>query len=95
MARDNCDCVCHDGEHAGSHEPTKCWCYETEWAPTTPRCDVCNIVDEKAAEWCGNCGCCKQHCQQHEGCKPKCICPMCQSGIGPCSDVLKMTGRVL
>lgn len=33
-----------------------------------PRCDVCNAVDE-TVEWCGNCGCCTEHCQSEEGCE--------------------------
>ena len=37
-------------------------------ADSTPRCDVCNAVDE-TVEWCGNCGRCVQHCQHYDGCE--------------------------
>lgn len=35
-----------------------------------PRCDVCGIRDEEADDWCGECGCCREHCQQYESCPP-------------------------
>ena len=35
---------------------------------TTPRCDVCDTADEEADGWCGNCGCCREHCQHFHGC---------------------------
>jgi hypothetical protein len=32
-------------------------------------CDVCGALAEaEAVEWCGNCGCCVEHCQKDEGC---------------------------
>lgn len=35
-----------------------------------PRCDVCDITCEEVLwnndEWCGECGCCAEHCQQYE-----------------------------
>ena len=39
---------------------------------SAPICDECGIRDEET-EWCGNCGCCKQHCQDYEGCNPECL----------------------
>lgn len=33
----------------------------------TPRCDVCGKVDEEV-DWCGNCGCCREHCQGYKSC---------------------------
>lgn len=43
--------------------------YTEERAKVEPRCDVCNVLDVEAADWCGECGCCRAHCQQHEGCE--------------------------
>lgn len=43
---------------------------EIEWQvddDDTPRCDVCNAIDEEV-DWCGSCGCCVEHCQDFEGC---------------------------
>lgn len=37
-----------------------------------PICDECGVRDEET-EWCGNCGCCQQHCQDYEGCNPECL----------------------
>ena len=34
---------------------------------TEARCDVCGALDV-AVEWCGNCGNCREHCADHEGC---------------------------
>lgn len=36
--------------------------------PFEPRCDVCNVHCEEADNWCGNCGNCMDHCEQHTGC---------------------------
>jgi hypothetical protein len=36
--------------------------------PFEPRCDVCNVHCEDADNWCGNCGNCMDHCEQHTGC---------------------------
>lgn len=33
-----------------------------------PRCDVCGLADEET-EWCGDCGCCVEHCQQYITCR--------------------------
>lgn len=37
-----------------------------------PRCDVCDITCEEVSwnndEWCGECGCCAEHCQQYVDC---------------------------
>jgi hypothetical protein len=41
---------------------------ETILDPTVPRCDVCTATEEQAKAWCGNCGCCMEHCQNHVGC---------------------------
>lgn len=43
-----------------------------EWgSPAT--CDECGWTDEEGQEWCGNCGCCADHCQDYEGCNPECL----------------------
>lgn len=42
-----------------------------EYGMTTyfARCDVCGaLAEDEAVEWCGNCGCCVEHCQKDEGC---------------------------
>lgn len=33
-----------------------------------PHCDVCGSASA-TVEWCGNCGCCKEHCQNDDGCE--------------------------
>ena len=43
-------------------------CDEAVADEVIPRCDVCNVADEEAEDWCGVCGCCREHCQQYEGC---------------------------
>jgi hypothetical protein len=37
-----------------------------------PRCDECGIHCEEVDvdEWCGECGCCADHCAGFEGCPP-------------------------
>lgn len=32
---------------------------------------------------------------RHPAGRDRCPCPTCQSGVGPCSDISKMTGRIL
>lgn len=32
-----------------------------------PTCDVCGMYEEDVV-WCGNCGCCQDHCQDFYGC---------------------------
>lgn len=49
-----------------------------------PTCDECSISSEDATEWCGNCGNCKAHCADFEGCDDQCYCPECCSE-GHCS----------
>lgn len=39
---------------------------------TEPRCDDCGIHMEEAARWCGECGCCREHCQGYAGCERTC-----------------------
>lgn len=39
--------------------------------PYQPRCDVCGVHTEEADGWCGNCGNCMDHCEQHMGCPPR------------------------
>jgi hypothetical protein len=62
-----CELCCAQG-HCGCgtcKEP--CTCKDD----ITPTCDVCGTSDEASAEWCAECGCCKAHCQQFEGCPPE------------------------
>lgn len=34
-----------------------------------PECDVCHKPETELADaWCGNCGCCQQHCREQDGC---------------------------
>ena len=40
----------------------------TTFEEVEPRCDVCNIHCEEAAEWCGECGNCGRHCANEEDC---------------------------
>jgi hypothetical protein len=34
----------------------------------TPRCDDCSTTMEECERWCGECGCCVEHCQNFVGC---------------------------
>lgn len=36
-----------------------------------PRCDVCDVMAEAlpGGEWCGECGCCVDHCQEYVSCQ--------------------------
>lgn len=49
-------------------EPDTTWqaSYATkpDWwdIPEEPRCDTCGTHMEEAAEWCGDCGSCIEHC---------------------------------
>ena len=38
---------------------------------TIPTCDVCGTECEALPgdEWCGECGCCVEHCQEFVGCE--------------------------
>jgi hypothetical protein len=48
---------------------------EWEQDEPDPRCDECNTSAFAMAsdEWCGSCGCCKEHCLNYVGCgKPVC-----------------------
>jgi hypothetical protein len=34
------------------------------------RCDVCGVLaEDESVQWCGNCGCCVEHCQKNEDCE--------------------------
>jgi hypothetical protein len=36
---------------------------------TEPTCDVCGaLAEDESVNWCGECGCCVEHCQKFEGC---------------------------
>ena len=35
-----------------------------------PTCDVCGETDENV-DWCGSCGCCREHCQGYVDCEVK------------------------
>ena len=38
-------------------------------ASVDPSCDVCGaLMEDESVEWCGECGCCVEHCQKFEGC---------------------------
>lgn len=43
----------------------------TEADETEPTCDVCDRPEFAVDFWCGNCGCCREHCQHHVGCPPR------------------------
>lgn len=34
-----------------------------------PTCDVCDTTMEESEQWCGECGCCVEHCQNFTDCK--------------------------
>jgi hypothetical protein len=54
--------------------------YGTEDEYIDPTCDECGVSTEDALEWCGNCGNCKDHCANFEGCDDaQCCCELCCS----------------
>jgi hypothetical protein len=56
------------GTYAGTHTVIGAFVEVMGELWPDPSCDECGILMEETADWCGECGNCKEHCQGYVDC---------------------------